>query len=649
DAKVNDNAPAAYRGLDRFAARKKIIADLEAAGLMVETRKHKLAVPVSQRSDAIVEPMLTDQWFLDLTSDKGRKAITEPALVAVRDGAIKFVPENWATTYIQWLENIQDWCVSRQLWWGHRIPAWFDEAGNIFVGEDETDAVKHSDKKPVGKLRQDEDVLDTWFSSALWPFSTLGWPPENSPVKNAQGQTVADWSQDNQFLPSAVLVTGFDIIFFWVARMVMATKYFTGRVPFHEVYINAIVRDSEGQKMSKSKGNTIDPLDLMDGIGPEALVKKSTDSLLVPQVRDKVAKRIRRDYPDGIPAVGADALRFTFTALAGYSRTVNFDLNRCEGYRNFCTKLWNATRFVLMNTEGFQAPAKVEPEPKTDTEKWILSKLNTSLLVDIEGHFESYRFDLLAMDIYDFTWNEFCDWFIELSKPALNGSDKQKADSTKHTLLYVLEILLRTLHPIIPFITEELWQQVAPRLGIDTKNKSISLQSFPRRVQELHYPGSATGDIERVRGAVIRIRNIRSENNLSPVIEVPLLVIDKGTDSGFWLRCSPLIKSLARLSDIRVLAPNEKLPLSAKAVFDQATLMIPLAGLIDVSAELARLEKQLARLRDDLERVETKLNNQAFVGKAPAELVEKERTRAADTANTIRELERHMQSLRQLG
>jgi len=646
----SDWIPKKYQGLDRFAARKQMIADLETLKLLVDTKKHKLTLPISQRSDAIIEPMLTDQWFLDLTRDMltdgrpgGRKAITEPALDAVRTGDIKFVPENWATTYTQWLENIQDWCVSRQLWWGHRIPAWYDEAGNIFVGEDQADAVKHGSVKPVGTLTQDEDVLDTWFSSALWPFSTLGWPSEG-PVKNERGEVVAGWSKDQKFLPSSVLVTGFDIIFFWVARMVMATKYFTGRVPFKEVYINAIVRDSEGQKMSKSKGNTIDPLDLMDGIELEALVTKSTASLLIPQVREKVAKRIRRDYPQGIPAVGADALRFTFAALAGYSRTINFDLKRCEGYRNFCTKLWNATRFVLMNTEGFQVTTEFKPQ--TEAERWILSKLQY-LLQDIEGHFKTYRFDLLAQDLYEFTWNNFCDWFIELSKPALNGSDWQKADSTRHTLLYVLETLLRALHPMIPFITEELWQQIAPRCGIN--GNSISLQDFPSYNQELRNPGSATGDIESLIAAVIRIRNMRSENNLPPSLEVPLLVADKGSDPKFWERNSPLLKPLARLSDLRLLAPGEKPPLSASAILDRATLMIPLAGLIDVTAELTRLEKQLAKLRADLQRLETKLGNEAFVGKAPAQLVDKERARAAETQNAIRELENQLANIRRPG
>jgi valyl-tRNA synthetase len=446
DAKVNDNAPEKYRGMDRFAARKAVLADLEEAGLLVETKKHKLQVPVSQRTDAIIEPMLTDQWFLDLTSDTrvdgkpgpgGRKAITEPALAAVRDGDIKFVPENWATTYNQWLENIQDWCVSRQLWWGHQIPAWYDEAGNIFVGEDEADALAHASTKPVGALKQDEDVLDTWFSSALWPFSTLGWP--NAGDTREDGHVVANWTQDQQFLPSAVLVTGFDIIFFWVARMVMATQYFTGKVPFREVYINAIVRDAEGQKMSKSKGNTIDPLDLIDGIDLESLVKKSTASLLIPQVREKVEKRIRKDYPQGITAVGTDALRFTFAALATYGRTINFDLKRAEGYKAFCNKLWNAARFVLMNIES--AP-KAAARPVTAAERWIVARLRATL-AEVEAQMKLYRFDLVAQALYEFVWNEYCDWFVELAKPALSGDDKAAAESTRHTLLAVLEAALR--------------------------------------------------------------------------------------------------------------------------------------------------------------------------------------------------------------
>ncbi|MGH8371692.1 MAG: valine--tRNA ligase [Gammaproteobacteria bacterium] len=650
-ATTSESIPAKYYGLDRFAARKQVLADLEAQGLLIETKKHKLMVPISQRSDAVIEPMLTNQWFLDLTSDTrldgkpgpgGRKAITEPTLSAVRNGDVRFVPENWSTTYTQWLDNIQDWCVSRQLWWGHRIPAWFDEAGNIFVGEDEIDAIAHGDKKPVGKLKQDEDVLDTWFSSALWPFSTMGWPPGDA-IRNDKGEVVADWAKDQRFLPSAVLVTGFDIIFFWVARMVMATQYFTGQVPFREVYINAIVRDAEGQKMSKSKGNTIDPLDLIDGIELEALVKKSTASLLIPQQREKVEKRIRRDYPDGIPAVGADALRFTFAALATYSRTINFDLKRCEGYRNFCTKLWNASRFVLMNCEDFTASGL--PKLKTPAEHWIVNKLEY-LLIDIEKHFETYRFDLLAQDLYEFTWNNFCDWFIELSKPGLNESDTEVADSTRHTLLYVLETLLRALHPIIPFITEELWQQVAPKLG--KQGKSISLEPYPEFKARLANP-SLISDIGQLIAAVIQIRSIRSEMNLSPSLAIPLLIEDKSKDPQRWQRIEPSLKFVARVDSLRMLESGETAPPAAVAVLDQATLMIPLAGLIDVGTEIVRLGKQLDRLRQELVRSEAKLDNASFVNSAPASVVDGVRAKAEESRATIQKLEQQitrMQSLR---
>ncbi|HET7650601.1 MAG TPA: valine--tRNA ligase [Gammaproteobacteria bacterium] len=641
DAKVNDNAPAAYRGLDRFAARKQMLADLDAQGLLIETRKHKLMVPISQRSDAVIEPMLTDQWFLDLTSEKGRKAITDPALNAVRNGDIRFVPGNWSTTYTQWLENIQDWCVSRQLWWGHRIPAWYDEAGNIFVGEDEADAIAHGAQKPVGKLKQDEDVLDTWFSSALWPFSTMGWPADK-PIVNERGDTLANWHADQRFLPSAVLITGFDIIFFWVARMVMATLYFTRQVPFREVYINAIVRDAEGQKMSKSKGNTIDPLDLIDGIELDALVRKSTASLLIPQQREKVEKRIRRDYPAGIPAVGADALRFTFAALATYSRTINFDLKRCEGYRNFCTKLWNASRFVLMNCEGFTASGK--PPLKTPAEHWIVSKLE-HLLIDIAEHYQSYRFDLLAQDLYEFTWNHYCDWFIELSKPALNGADRTAADSTRHTLLYVLETLLRALHPIIPFITEELWQQVAPKLG--KSGKSVSLQSYPEFDTRMADP-SVIADVEQLIAAVIKIRNIRSENNLSPSVAVPLLIEDRSTDPQRWQRIEASLKFVARVESIHMLGHGEQPPPAAIGVLDQANLMIPLAGLIDARAEVARLEKLIERQRQELIRTEAKLGNAKFVDGAPPDVVNGVRARADELRAAIGELEQQAARMRTL-
>ncbi|HJR14283.1 MAG TPA: valine--tRNA ligase [Rhodanobacteraceae bacterium] len=657
DAKVNGNAPEKYRGLDRYEARKRILADLEAEGRLVESKPHKLQVPVSQRSDAVIEPMLTDQWFVDLTSDKGRAAITQPALDAVRNGDIKFVPENWATTYTQWLDNIQDWCISRQLWWGHRIPAWYDDAGNIFVGEDEADLLTHYPElrgengglNPA--VRQDSDVLDTWFSSALWPFSTLGWPSDQS-VKNDRGEAVANWQTDKIFLPSAVLVTGFDIIFFWVARMVMTTLYFTKQVPFREVYINAIVRDAEGQKMSKSKGNTLDPLDLIDGITLPALVEKSTKSLLIPQVREKVEKRIRKDYPDGIAAIGTDALRFTFAALASYSRTINFDLKRAEGYKAFCNKLWNAARFVLMNIEplpplergrGEDPELARSREPssgasrhflpegegtaKTEAERWILTRLHATL-AEVEQHFATYRFDHLAQALYEFVWNEYCDWFLELSKPALNGNDAEAAASTRHTLLVVLETVLRALHPIIPFITEEIWQSVAPQL--DLEESSILERVYPR-ADEFAVDEPASAEIEWFKALLTGVRKIRSEMNIAPGKTIPLLLADgDAEDRRRVAKFASQIEFLARCQAPRWLGPNDAEPAAAAAVVGNLRILIPLAGLIDVDAERARLAKEIARIAGEIKKCEGKLGNANFVDHAPAAVVEQERNRLTD-------------------
>ncbi|WP_329741119.1 valine--tRNA ligase [Dyella sp. A6] len=644
DAKVSDNAPASYRGMDRYDARKAVLADLEAQGLLVETKPHKLKVPLSQRSGAVIEPMLTDQWFVDLTRDTlddgrpgGRSAITAPALNAVRSGEIKFVPENWSTTYTQWLDNIQDWCISRQLWWGHRIPAWYDEAGNIFVGEDEADARAHATTPPVGALRQDDDVLDTWFSSALWPFSTLGWPLDG-PVTDASGNVVADWTHDRIYLPSAVLVTGFDIIFFWVARMVMATKYFTGKVPFREVYINAIVRDAEGQKMSKSKGNTLDPLDLIDGIELEPLVAKSTRSLLIPQVREKVEKRICKEYPDGIKPIGTDALRFTFAALASYSRTINFDIKRAEGYKAFCNKLWNAARFVLMNMpEGdIAAPAGA---PATEAERWILTRLRQTL-GEVEQHFVSYRFDHLAQSIYEFVWNEYCDWFLELSKPALNGDDATAAASTRHTLLVVLEAVLRALHPIIPFITEEIWQELplrsSPRIGAQPASAAKHAGEL---LIDCRYPQAAdfaadeiaTAEIEWFKAVLSGIRKIRAEMNIPPGKTIPLLFGDgDATDRERAAKFAAQIAFLARVDAPQWIEPGTDEPATAAAVVGSLRVLIPLAGLIDLDAEKARLAKEVARIESEIRKCEGKLGNANFVANAPAEVVAQERQRITD-------------------
>ena len=631
DAKVNDNAPEKYRGMDRYEARKSVLADLEAAGLLVETKPHKLQVPISQRSDAVIEPMLTDQWFVDLTRDTqddgrpgGHKAITLPALEAVTSGEIKFVPENWTRTYTQWLENIQDWCISRQLWWGHQIPAWYDEDGNIFVGEDEADARRHAETEPKGMLKQDEDVLDTWFSAQLWPFSTLGWPADGA-VRNEHGDIVANWESDKRFLPSAVLVTGFDIIFFWVARMVMATRYFTGKVPFREVYINAIVRDAEGQKMSKSKGNTLDPLDLIDGIELEPLVAKSTRSLLIPQVRDKVEKRIRKDYPDGIHAIGADAMRFTFAALASYSRTINFDISRAEGYKAFCNKLWNAARFVLLQ-EGPGTGDRGPGEPATAAERWILTRLQ-STLEEVEQHFATYRFDHLAQALYEFVWNEYCDWFLELSKPALQGDDAEAAASTRHTLLVVLETVLRALHPVIPFITEEIWQQVAPRLGL--AESSIMQRPWPD-AGAIARDAAASADIEWLKAVLGGIRRIRAEMNISPARSIALLLADgEPEDRARAQRFADQIAFLAHSAPPQWLGTDAE-PAAAAAVVGRLRILIPLAGLIDLDAEMARLDKELARIDKEIAKCQGKLGNARFVDNAPDAVVEQERQRLTE-------------------
>ncbi len=647
---IVDLIPECYQGLDRYEARKAILADLEAQGLLIETKPHTLQVPISQRSGEVIEPLRTDQWFVDLTSTTlpegraqpagspgGHVRITEPALEAVTSGAIKFVPENWSNTYTQWLEHIQDWCISRQLWWGHRIPAWYDNDGRIFVGEDEADAIANAPVPPNGPLRQDEDVLDTWFSSALWPFSTMGWPNSNAPVL-IDGQNVADWREDQTYLPSAVLVTGFDIIFFWVARMVMATQYFTGKIPFHEVYINAIVRDAEGQKMSKSKGNTLDPLDLIDGIDLEELVKKSTASLLIPQVRKKVEKRIRKNYPHGIQAVGTDAMRFTFAALATYGRTINFDLKRAEGYKHFCNKLWNAARFVLMNTEGFPPPH--EPVLHTAAERWIDARFRDAMQ-SVAKNFSSYRFDLLAQDLYQFVWNDYCDWFVELAKLALNGSDTVAAASTRRTLLAVLEGTLRALHPLIPFITEEIWHEVAPRLGLQqgsileccypdpsqpaTLFTAGTVEASPKAAQE-----AAVAEINTLIEAVTRVRSLRSELGIAPGHPVPLLIEGRLDNPEQFAAIQNMLQALCRIERIEILPETATPPASATTPLLGAKAHLPLEGLIDIAAEQARLRKEIHRIEQEIGKCRGKLGNPRFVANAPTEVVEQEHHRLGE-------------------
>jgi valyl-tRNA synthetase len=594
-----------YRGLDRFDARKAIIADLEAAGLLVEIKPHKLQVPRGDRSGQVIEPFLTDQWFVKMDE------LAKRGLELVESGEVKFVPPNWINTYRHWLENIQDWTISRQLWWGHRIPAWFDGAGKVYVGRSEAE-VRAAHGLGDVPLRQDPDVLETWFSSAMFPFSTQGWPNDAK---------IAELGFD-AVLPTNVLVTGFDIIFFWVARMIMMTDRLVGRVPFRDVYITGLVRDAQGQKMSKSKGNVLDPLDIIDGISADALVAKRTTGLMKPQDAPKIEKATRKEFPEGINAHGADALRFTMAALAGPGRDIKFDLSRAEGYKNFCNKLWNATRFALMNVG--EASFSGKPQPKTDAEKWILAQLDRTTAEAAE-HFASYRFDLLAQCLYEFTWNQVCDWFVELAKPALNGEDAAAADSTRHTLLHVLDALLRLLHPLIPFVTEELWQAVAPKLG---KSGSIMLQSYPQAgdIDDTAY-AQADADIEWLKAMIGAVRRIRSELGVSPAKQVALLVRGgNAEDEARIARFDAQLRFLCKLERIEAITGEP--PAAAPAVVGELQVFVPLEGLVDLDAERARLDKELAKLGAEKDKSEAKLAK--FGAGVPAAVVEQERQRLAD-------------------
>ncbi|MBN6103343.1 valine--tRNA ligase [Xanthomonas sp. CFBP 8703] len=616
-AAINDNAPEKYRGLDRYDARKAVLADLEDLGILVETKPHKLQVPRGDRTGQVIEPYLTDQWFVKMD------ALAKRGLELVESGQVKFVPPNWINTYRHWMENIQDWCISRQLWWGHRIPAWFDDAGTCYVGRDEAEArAKHGLGADVA-LHQDSDVLETWFSSQLWPFSTMGWPDP---------QAMAERGYE-RYLPSSVLVTGFDIIFFWVARMIMATDSFTGQVPFRDVYITGLIRDKDGQKMSKSKGNVLDPLDIIDGISIEDLVAKRTTGLMKPKDAPKIEKATRKEFPEGIIAHGADALRFTIAALAGHGRDIKFDLGRAEGYKNFCNKLWNASRFVLMNTEGRDSGLgtrdSAQHAPVTDAEKWILVRLD-KVAAEAQAHYAAYRFDLLAQSLYEFAWNEFCDWFLELTKPALNGDDAVAADSTRHTLLQVLETLLRLLHPLTPFVTEELWQQVAPRLGIAAP--TISLQPYPRTGDlDVGAYAGAEADIEWLKAMVSALRRVRSELNVPPSRLVPLLLQGgHAEDRARVERCASQLKFLLRLEAIQWLDAAQDAPPAAAAIVGELRLLVPLEGLVDLDAERTRLDKEIKRVDAEIGKCNGKLGNATFVQNAPAAVVEQERARLAD-------------------
>ncbi|MBN7137133.1 valine--tRNA ligase [Lysobacter enzymogenes] len=624
EAKVNDNAPAKYVGLDRFEARKAVLADLEALGLLVETKDHKLQVPRGDRTNQVIEPYLTDQWFVKMDGLAAR------GLEIVEKGDVRFVPGNWINTYRHWMENIQDWCISRQLWWGHRIPAWYDEAGNAYVGRDEAQARARAGLGADVALRQDDDVLETWFSSGLWPFSTMGWPDEAA--MGARGY--------ERYLPTSVLVTGFDIIFFWVARMIMLTDHFTGEVPFKDVYIHGLVRDKDGQKMSKSKGNVLDPLDLIDGITLDELVAKRTSGLMQPKMAEKIEKATRKEFPEGIPAFGADALRFTIAALATHGRDIKFDLGRAEGYKNFCNKLWNATRFVLMNTDG--ASFSGAPQPQTDAERWILARLDKTAAEAAE-HFAAYRFDLLTQCLYEFAWNAYCDWFVELAKPALQGEDRAAADSTRHTLLYVLERLLSLLHPLIPFVTDELWQQIAPKLGI--AETTVMLRPYPRAGEAQGDFARAEGDVEWLKAMVSALRKVRSELNVKPSDQVSLLLA-KGdsSDRERAARFDASLKFLTKLDRIEFVEDAASAPPAAPAVVGELTLLVPLPA-DKLDAERVRLDKAIKNVDSEIAKARAKLSSDTFVQNAPAAVVEQERKRLVDWTGMLDELKRQRAKL----
>ena len=601
-AALNDSVPAAYRGLDRFEARSKIVSEFEALGLLEKIEPHTLKVPRGDRSGAVIEPYLTDQWYVDA------KQLAIPAIEAVENGQIEFVPKQWENTYFAWMRDIQDWCISRQLWWGHRIPAWYDSEGKVYVGADE-----HAVRLEYGltadlELTQDNDVLDTWFSSALWTFSTLGWPEETPEL--------------SRYHPSSVLVTGFDIIFFWVARMIMMTLHFRKEVPFKTVYVHGLVRDAEGQKMSKSKGNVLDPIDLIDGIDLESLVSKRTSGMMQPKMAKSIEKATRKHFPDGIPAYGTDALRYTFYSLASTGRDIKFDLGRVEGYRNFCNKIWNASRYVLSQVEDTDLTGPLE---LGDAEQWIYDRLQTTLR-QVDTNMAAYRFDHVAQNLYEFFWNDYCDWYLEFTKPVLwdEGASTERKRGVYHTLVTVLEAALRMLHPFMPFITEEIWQRVAPTIGLE--RESIMLCTYPEQTDFAPAPASVSSSINRIKTLITATRTLRSDMNLSPGQAIPAFLYSDTQEAQSAVRANEvLLKKLGKLTSLTWVETKDQLPPAASLIAGDTELFVPLEGLIDVDAELIRINKRVAQLQSEIDRVQAKLANPNFADRAPAEVVAKER------------------------
>jgi valyl-tRNA synthetase len=617
NAAINDAAPERFRGMDRFVARKAVVAEFEALGLLEKIEPHTLKVPRGDRSGAVIEPWLTPQWYVDA------KKLAVPAIEAVEQGAIQFVPKQWENTYFSWMRDIQDWCISRQLWWGHRIPAWYDDAGNIYVGDSEA-AVRVKHQLPDTMiLRQDDDVLDTWFSSALWTFSTLGWPDNTDDLKT--------------FHPASVLVTGFDIIFFWVARMIMMSLHFMKEVPFHTVYVHGLVRDGEGQKMSKSKGNVLDPIDLIDGISLDALLAKRTANLMQPQLTAKIDKATRKQFPDGILGYGTDALRYAFYSLASTGRDIKFDIGRIEGYRNFCNKIWNASRYVLSHAEGHDLLSKRGEDSLAD--RWIKSRMESTLQV-VDSAYAQYRFDLASQALYDFVWNEFCDWYLELSKPVLWDEDTNAmaALGTRQTLITVLEQSLRMLHPFMPYLTEEIWQSVSPFAG--TQGDSIMLAPWPTYSAE-QIDQESEGEIEWLKTIIIAIRTIRAEANIPPSTELTVLVSHASEqDKARLTRNTAYLAKLAKVSQLTALSPDAEPPPSLMALCGELEIRVPMAGVIDIEQELVRLDKEITKHESELARLEGKLNNKAFVERAPTEVVVAERQKQEQAASSIATLRR---------